>query len=223
MAHVIIRQDRRLPRRPAAYRADPLGRYGQAMPGPIESVAELRRRLRDQRRSVASEQADAAAKAASARLLGLEEIGSAETVALYLANDGELDPAPAVETLRRSGVIVCSPRFVGEQMEFGVVTHESRRGRFGIDEPAGARVPIAAMDVVVAPLVGADQSGNRLGRGAGYYDRYFERPALPGRGEQPLLVGFAYDFQVVAALEPEPHDVPLDALVTPTRVLRFRR
>lgn len=188
----------------------------------FEPIAELRARLREQRRSVGGEEAQQAARTAADRLLDLVELVGAGTVAAYIADDGELDPAPAVEQLRDASVGICAPRFSGDLMEFGLLTGEPRSGRFGLMEPAGESVPVAAIDVVVAPLVGVDLSGNRLGRGAGYYDRCLRNSQGPDRSERPLLVGFAYDFQIVAGLEPEPHDVPLAALITPTRILRFR-
>ena len=67
-------------------------------------------------------------------------------------------------------------------------------------------------DVVFVPLVGFTPDGARLGMGAGHYDRWLEaHPAA-------LAIGMAWDCQEVAALPLEPHDRPLAAIVTPTRL-----
>jgi 5-formyltetrahydrofolate cyclo-ligase len=88
-----------------------------------------------------------------------------------------------------------------------------RRNRYQIGEPSGGR-PAAAptLAMVLMPLVGFDGSGNRLGNGAGYYDRWlaFRRDT---RGA-PLLVGLAFECQRCPSIEPQEHDVPLDGVIT---------
>ena len=88
-----------------------------------------------------------------------------------------------------------------------------RRNRYQIGEPiSGRSIAAPAMTMVLMPLVGFDDAGNRLGNGAGYYDRWlaFRRDT---RGA-PLLVGVAFECQRCALIEPQAHDVPLDAVVT---------
>ncbi|MCL6590024.1 MAG: 5-formyltetrahydrofolate cyclo-ligase [Firmicutes bacterium] len=88
----------------------------------------------------------------------------------------------------------------------------------GLWEPRPG-VPLMApesIDLIVTPGVAFDERGFRLGHGAGYYDRF-----LP-KASQAHKLGLAYDFQVVKELPVEPHDVPLDSLLTPTRFLKFR-
>jgi 5-formyltetrahydrofolate cyclo-ligase len=104
-----------------------------------------------------------------------------------------------------------------------------RRGAFGISEPgsgapgAALGLPARTLDVVFMPLVGFDRTGNRIGMGRGFYDRFFAHRARMRRWRRPLLVGIAYDEQCVPALLAAGHDVPLDALVTQSSVLRFDR
>lgn len=67
-------------------------------------------------------------------------------------------------------------------------------------------------DVVFCPLVGFTAAGGRIGHGAGYYDRWLaEHPPQ-------LAIGLAWDCQLVDELPNEPHDMPLDAVITPTRL-----
>ncbi|MDP3675906.1 MAG: 5-formyltetrahydrofolate cyclo-ligase [Novosphingobium sp.] len=84
--------------------------------------------------------------------------------------------------------------------------------------PWGMRQPLATArsltpDVAFVPLVGFDANGGRLGMGAGHYDRWLE--ANP----DVLAIGLAWDCQEVPGLPLEPHDRPLDAIVTPTRLI----
>ena len=99
-----------------------------------------------------------------------------------------------------------------------------RTGAACADGPWGrqpdADAPLVEPDVVLVPLVAADLAGNRLGQGAGHYDRAIA--AL--RARRPLrVVGLAWDVQIVDALTPEPHDARLDAIATPSRLIEPRR
>jgi 5-formyltetrahydrofolate cyclo-ligase len=81
-------------------------------------------------------------------------------------------------------------------------------------------VDISLLDLVIAPLVAVDPSGSRIGRGRGYYDRALAVLLRSPRPARPFFVGVAHAFQVVEALDRSERDVPLDAVVTPTSVLR---
>ncbi|MDR3045808.1 MAG: 5-formyltetrahydrofolate cyclo-ligase [Desulfovibrio sp.] len=95
-------------------------------------------------------------------------------------------------------------------------------GRYGIAEPDPARCPAIDMDaapglapnfapgLAVIPGVAFDRRGNRLGHGAGYYDRFLAHPAMA----RTALVGLAYAFQIVPALPVAPWDRPVHALCT---------
>lgn len=95
-------------------------------------------------------------------------------------------------------------------------------GRYGIAEPDPARCPAIDMDaapglapnfapdLAVIPGVAFDRRGNRLGHGAGYYDRFLAHPAMV----LTALVGLAYAFQIVPALPVAPWDRPVHALCT---------
>ncbi|KAF5842971.1 hypothetical protein DUNSADRAFT_3564 [Dunaliella salina] len=81
------------------------------------------------------------------------------------------------------------------------------------------------LDVLLLPGLGFDTSGNRLGRGGGYYDKALERLAQRAQGlgrEPPLLVGLAYSCQVVPEVPVDEHDKKVDVLVTANGVLTFK-
>ncbi len=89
------------------------------------------------------------------------------------------------------------------------------KNRFRIDEPRGKPgegSDGADMDLVIAPLVGFNDRCDRIGMGGGYYDRTFaKRMGLK-------LVGVAFDCQA-AEFEPQPHDIPMDMVITESRRL----
>ena len=95
---------------------------------------------------------------------------------------------------------------------------------YGIAEPLSihnqAR-PLWALDVLMIPLVAFDREGNRLGMGGGFYDRLLA--TLPGRPQQPLLVGIAHAFQEQPALETAAWDQALETIATEYEVIDCRR
>lgn len=147
-------------------------------------------------------------------------------IALYLANDGEIDPEWLRQLAESAGKEVFLPLlhpFRHNSLLFQ--RHQAGRtlasNRFGIAEPRLGDEPLApawSLDVVFMPLVAFDSTGNRLGMGGGFYDRTFAR--APRRHHfRPLLVGLAHAFQQVESLPREPWDIPLDAIATDRGIL----
>lgn len=85
-------------------------------------------------------------------------------------------------------------------------------GPYGILQPIPApekEVPVDKLDLVVVPGIAFDREHVRLGRGAGYYDRFLE--TIP---KQAAVVGLAFDFQVVENLPKLAHDISVTRLLT---------
>lgn len=187
--------------------------------------AALRRALRDRRRGLAAGERIAAAERLAERLLALPFAPSAGYIAGYWAGDGEI--ALHMWQLRLPpGCVYCLPvlhadgrlRFAPWRAGDALVAN-----RFGIPEPDVAPSSLLdpeRMQLVVAPLVGFDRSGHRLGMGGGWYDRSFafrrDRPA------PPWLVGAAFELQRVDALDRADWDVALDAVCTESATYDFR-
>jgi 5-formyltetrahydrofolate cyclo-ligase len=190
-------------------------------------VREARRRLKRLRASLQGLQRAAAERAILATLDQLRIIRRGARVALYLPMRGEVNVRPGLAAARRRGVQVYVPSIVSRRrgrMIFVPWTPGGpwRRNAYGIEEPAGVagRMPALGLDVVVLPVVGFDRRGNRLGMGAGYYDRALRRRLDAGRRwKRPRLVGVAFACQELATVPASPWDVPLDLIVTERGVL----
>jgi len=177
--------------------------------------------LRARRRALSAREQRTAALAARRHLLADPWLRARRAWGAYLADDGELDPAPTLAALLRAGREVALPVISGRRLRFYRATSPRwRRGRFGILEPDpryAAPVPWWRLQVLLVPLVAFDHHGVRLGRGGGFYDR-----TLGPLRRRPFLVGLAHECQRVAALPSAAHDVPLDAVVTPAGLTRFK-
>ena len=146
-------------------------------------------------------------------------------IALYVSRGPEVDTGPLRRLASRRGCRVFLPRITDYRAHRMLLVADRgaalRRNRYRIDEPAGAAgIAPQALAVVLLPLVGFDAAGNRIGNGAGYYDRYLA--ARRGRAGGPLLIGIAFECQRCATIDAAPHDVPLDAVVTENGTQYFR-
>jgi len=101
----------------------------------------------------------------------------------------------------------------GHRMDFHAWREDTvlAENRYGILEPQETELlPVSSFDMLLMPLVGYDRSGNRLGMGAGYYDRCLV--SIRDR-ETPLRVGVAYSLQETEPVEVQAWDVPLHGVV----------
>ncbi|GGB34350.1 hypothetical protein GCM10011380_24760 [Sphingomonas metalli] len=130
-------------------------------------------------------------------------------VASYVPLGGEADPASLEAAAWAQGCEIALPFVVDRATPIRFLAAEAGLvdGPFGLRQPpadAAARIP----DIILTPLVGFDRRGNRLGQGAGHYDRAFAEHPHAWR------VGIAWSVQEVPALTPDPWDVPLHAILT---------
>ncbi len=184
-------------------------------------------------RSIAAltpEQRAARSGAACGRALVGELFPAGSTVMLYapMVERGEVDLRLLAEGLAARGCRLCVPRVEWERGTMVPVLVGNLTTDL-VDDPAGKGVRIARpgaagfaaseIDVVVVPGLGFDRGGNRIGRGAGFYDRFLGGLSGAGGG-RPVRVAVAFDEQVVDAVPVEGHDAQVEWIVTPTAVIR---
>ncbi|MBQ4813562.1 5-formyltetrahydrofolate cyclo-ligase [Pseudoalteromonas luteoviolacea] len=149
-------------------------------------------------------------------------------VGVYLPNDGEVRTNLLIQQLWKENHLVYLPvihPFSGTHLLFQKYEKNStmKENRYAILEPklnCSEICPISQLDILLMPLVAFDDSGNRLGMGGGYYDRtlatYYEKS-----WSTPKLIGLAHDCQKVGELPIEAWDVPLPAILTPTKFYQW--
>ena len=180
-------------------------------------------------RSVSVERRLALSGSACERLIETPVFRNAGSVMLYIPTREEIDVTPVMNACFAAGKRVCLPRmdWAARSMQPMVVptrdfVAEIRQS--GITEP-GEEYPIlhiARLDLVLVPGLAFDDFGRRLGRGAGFYDRFIDRYRREG-APQGLSLGFGYEFQVFSDLPTDSHDQSLDGIVTDARFVVCRR
>lgn len=184
-----------------------------AVPPPMRSdKPALRARLRAERDRFASESVAAIVPPAAF----LERIAPGMIVATYFPIGSEADPAALAAAALERGATLALPHVVDRPtpIRFLAWTPQTMLidGPYGLRQP-DADQPEVAPDLILTPLVGFDARLNRLGQGAGHYDRAFARYPDAWRA------GVAWSIQQVPALPADVWDVPLHAIITETGML----
>ncbi|WP_345632710.1 5-formyltetrahydrofolate cyclo-ligase [Streptomyces thinghirensis] len=191
----------------------------------------LRREFLAVRNRLTADDVREAADSLAARALAMPEVAQARAVAAYVSVGAEPGTLTLLDALRARGVRVLLPALLPDNdLDWGEYAGEDslavvrHGGRMALSEPAGRRLgpeAVTEADVVLLPGLAVDGRGLRLGRGGGSYDRVLAR--LDRAGARPALLVLLYDSEVVAHVPAEPHDRPVDAVVTPSGVRRFTR
>lgn len=187
-----------------------------------ETKKQLRSRLRGQLRELDDRVLREGSAAACDRLAGTDEFRAATTLMLFLPLPGEIDARPLALRGWEMHKTVTVPRvhFAERHMwpvEIRSLSDSMETDEHGIQSPAsGVPIPVEMIDLVVVPGLGFDDAAGRIGRGAGFYDRFLSQPDFRG-----TICGLALESQVVDHVPTNGHDVPLHMLVTGQSIRRF--
>ena len=187
-----------------------------------EQRRELRHLLRARRRALSQAEQQLAVQRLHRKLQTLRDWRKARHIGIYVASDGEV----------RAEQLLHFPAANSKQFHTPVIRRDGKldfrpyrplapvaRNRFGIAESrlGRSRQP-QRLDIILVPLVGADENGRRLGMGGGYYDTTFAfKQQKPN--SKPWLLGVAHQCQQVEKLETAEWDIPLHVVVTDKQIL----
>jgi len=188
-----------------------------------ESKIALRAWASSQRRALLQKDFFIRSRLIQARVLQFTEYLSARSVVLYASIQNEVMTEEIRDHALKHGKRIFYPKLGGgAAMELVRVksVRELVPGLLGIPEPSGEEpFPDGCQDelFVFVPGLAFDLSGNRLGRGKGWYDRLLEK-----LGKKATAVGLAYDFQIVDQVPLEPWDKAVAYIFTETRIIDCR-
>ncbi|WP_019673292.1 5-formyltetrahydrofolate cyclo-ligase [Psychrobacter lutiphocae] len=204
----------------------------------IPSGSPSRQDISRQRLALTTQQRRTASALASRFLPKLTpRLPKGAKVGIYIDAFGELPTQPILSWCQRMGYsayipVVNSLGKDNKHIRFTPVFHSklinipTLRHNFGMRESKQRHYLWAdELDLILCPLVAADEQGNRMGMGGGFYDttlaRSYQYSSSQFLRRHPLRVGWCYEFQVVEQLDTQPWDVPLNALITPEKIRWF--
>ena len=204
-----------------------------------QAKAKLRRKLLEQRKNHPQRSRDDAALAAhlpdliaAARQfrspIKVSEItpeATAPAIAAYVPHGTEPGGSALIPALLHTKTRLYLP-VIGEQHTLHWSHHHSestfRSGPYGIPEPTAPSRPDFRLDscaLILVPAVACSPEGYRLGRGGGFYDRALSAVySQPEAQSRPLVCAVVYDNEITAEVPTEPHDMKVDAILTPSGV-----
>jgi 5-formyltetrahydrofolate cyclo-ligase len=186
---------------------------------PAEAKAALRQKLRAEAARQTARDREKGSRGICERVQKEKVWREARAVLLYMPLEAEADLRPLITVALSEGKTVLLPRYNATEDIYQVcsiadLSRDLVQGRYNITEP-GAECPVVELnrlDLALVPGVAFTVNGCRLGRGKGYFDRLLSEV----RGWK---CGVAFDWQVVAEIPAEEHDIRVDSIVTPTRWL----
>ena len=193
----------------------------------MSSIADIRLSMRCARRNLNPSQQQQAASQLIRRLLSQPIFLRSKHIAVYWPNDGEIDLRPLVTKIHRANKFCYLPVLKPFSQKLAFCRYQPgqslKNNKYGIPEPQfkhACVLPPKALDLVLAPLVAFDKSGNRIGMGGGYYDRTLMK--LRAEGEV-LAIGFGYAAQKMERFPVMPHDEFLYGYVSEDGADRLER
>ncbi len=187
---------------------------------------EFRRPIRERRQELTDISITQASKRVAAQLIYFHPLQDAKNIGHYMPTEGEIDSKFILDcepfrnkhfylpVLSPDKTLVFFPHSLNEPLV---------ENKFSILEPnieGKKNFDWKNLDIIFIPVVVFDKNCNRIGRGAGYYDRTL---ATLNNAKKPLLIGLAYEFQKIENIEPQPWDIPMDFVVTENEIYERRR
>lgn len=165
------------------------------------------------RMALTAQAQEEAARAVLAHLSAFASYRQARCVMAYMACRGELSLAPTIERMLKDGKTLALPRCETP----GVMTarridrlSQLRPGAYGLMEPEESCAVIAPQEIglILVPGTAFDRSGDRIGQGGGYYDRFLKETSA-------LRVGVCHDFALLGCVPAQEHDQRMHHILTP--------
>jgi 5-formyltetrahydrofolate cyclo-ligase len=181
---------------------------------------ELRRQLRNRLLAMPPDRRKDKSRRACRNLVSTRQFQDASIVMIYLSLPHEVDTSEAILHAWQLGKTVAVPKISWQQRHMIPVRINSLETGFstgagGLRNPiTGVPIPFGDVDLVVAPALGFDRAGNRLGRGGSFYDRFFANEEVTA-----WRCGFAFAEQVVETIPVTEKDEPVDSLVTDEEII----
>lgn len=175
---------------------------------------EIRKKIKALRSMLSELERESAAAEVFARLEATAAFQMADRILMYHSLPDELSTLSFLRKWKNDKRFFL-PRVNGVNLD--ILPYDESRlelGSFHIEEPQGdALVDPDEIELIVVPAVAYDRSGNRLGRGKGFYDRLLATT-------RATKIGVGYEFQLLDSLPAEEHDVPMDMVITQHTTIR---
>lgn len=191
----------------------------QGMKDVISEKKELRKRMLDKRMAMTEEVYFHKGKELLDRVMSLEVLPKAETVHCYIAMTSRREPETnaIIQELLRNGKKIVVPLIDINSRDLSHIYIDEATSwiinKWGVKEPvSGLSAAPSEIDLVLIPMLAGDKNRNRLGYGKGYYDTFLAKTSA-------IKAGLLFSDMLCDEIPTEPHDIPLDMIITEKGVI----
>ena len=182
----------------------------------------LRKEMLQKRKSMETRDVSSFSNKIISAIMELPEFINSKNIMIYLSFNKEVNTYPLARWCLDNGKTVIAPYCIPSKREIVPykitnLINDLTKSTFGVMEPKHdllEKANIEDIDLVIVPGVVFDENCNRIGFGAGYYDRF-----LPRILKNTPTIGIAYDYQIVDEVPTGEYDVPLDFIITEERII----
>ncbi len=178
-----------------------------------EEKKRIRFDIKHLKENLSIEEKEKAAKEVFAKIEAISEFNEAKTILIYWATPDELPTQDFIKKWKDEKLIIL-PSIKGRKLKLKRYTSDANmiQHTLGIWEPNLTETFEGNIDLVVVPGVAFDTKKNRLGRGKGYYDRFFKK-------KRTIKIGVGFDFQLINSVPVNSWDKRLDMIITPSTTI----
>lgn len=191
--------------------------------------AKLREAFKIKRNSLSDNEVIAMSEAIKGRILGLDLYKSSSNILSFISFGKEVDTKELIKSSIDYQKNIYAPRVAINSMDFYKISNLENlvTSKFGVSEPKPDYNNLFILNeerlkektIMIIPGLAFDSMGNRLGYGKGYYDEYLSREYA----KDFTKIALAYDFQIVDEVPTDEYDLPVDYIVTPSKVITIHR
>ncbi|WP_130805552.1 5-formyltetrahydrofolate cyclo-ligase [Senegalia massiliensis] len=186
---------------------------------------ELRKIVLKERKKLNKDEVNSLSEKIISYLIKMKEFKQSETIMVYLSFKEEVDTFNLIYKMQELGkkvVITYTDKKENILIPCKLIDLEDslEKNPFGYLEPKEEsieKVSPSEIDLIITPGLAFDKKGNRVGYGGGYYDKLLKS------APQATKVAVSYDFQIFSEVPNEKFDIPVDYIVTPTRIIVCER
>jgi len=183
---------------------------------------EIRRKILKKRLSLSSQDIRDKSRQVFLRLAETVEYIDSQNIMLYVATRSEVQTEEMIKISVKVGKNIFVPIILTECINLAPSTiydfdNELEKGKKGILEPKKEYYrlfPPEDIDLIIVPGVAFDLSGNRIGRGFGYYDNFLRKISTSTK-----IIALAFEMQIVKRIPVDENDIPVDKIITEKRII----
>ena len=177
--------------------------------------AALRKHLLEKRDAISDEFRNISSSKIYQNLKQVDSYINSHNIACYFSIGSEIDTYDIMLGILEQGKNMLLPKIVDNNLEFYVVPNLEKleKGTFDIMEPKDSCKKAENIDCILVPTIGISKSGDRLGYGRGYYDKFLSSTGA-------VKISLTYSKQIVKSIPNESHDIKIDLIITEDEIIK---